>query len=235
MISKCGSVKIWHWAHKSKVSCDPWWEIETEWHRAWKNHFPTEWQESSHIDSSSGEKHIADIKTDKGLVIEFQHSSIKPTEVQCREAFYKNMVWVIDGARLKRSYPCFCKGFSGLRSSKIPGIFLSLLPNKCFPESWVHSSVPVYFDFQCADPIDQTDRLRDPLWCLFPGRMAGFAVVAGVPREDFIKFSSTNPDLLFAREMLENISKLFQLQRAGVERYPLVAPYRQYPRRRGRL
>ena len=228
MIAKCGKVKIWHWAHKSNASCDPWWENETPWHRAWKNHFPEAWQESSHVDSATGEKHIADIKTAAGLVIEFQHSAIQPEEVQSREAFYKNMVWVINGTRLKRDYPSFFKGFKGLKPLNIPGFFLSLFPNKCFPESWLNSSVPVYFDFQGLNPIGQTDRLRDPLWCLFPGRAEGFAVVAGVPREDFIKFSSKDPRLLFAREMFSNISQVFRekgISAAG-RGYPKVVPYR---------
>lgn len=33
-IPKCGELKIWHWAHSGKRMCDPWWENETEWHRA---------------------------------------------------------------------------------------------------------------------------------------------------------------------------------------------------------
>jgi competence CoiA-like predicted nuclease len=76
-----------------------------------ENLFPKEWQEIVHKDSATEEKHIADIKTDKGFVIEFQRSSIPPAEIKKRENFYKNMVWVIDGTRLKRDYPRFCKGF----------------------------------------------------------------------------------------------------------------------------
>ena len=45
MITKCGDLKVWHWAHKSKRVCDHWWESETEWHRAWKDTFSKEWQE----------------------------------------------------------------------------------------------------------------------------------------------------------------------------------------------
>lgn len=211
-LAKCGQVKIWHWAHKSKLSCDPWWENETEWHRTWKNHFPTEWQENIHIDSTTGEKHIADIKTNGELVIEFQHSAIHPTEIQSREAFYKNMVWVVDGTRLKRDYPRFCKGFSDFRPI-IEGIFISSFPEECFPASWLISSVPVYFDFQDSNPSDSPDGKRSPLWCLFPGRIGRYAVVAGVAREQFINFSSTAPHLLFAREALSNISELIRLQR----------------------
>ena len=24
-VAKCGEIKIWHWAHKGKRKCDPWW------------------------------------------------------------------------------------------------------------------------------------------------------------------------------------------------------------------
>ncbi len=44
-IAKCGDVKVWHWAHKGKKTCDSWWERETVWHRSWKSLYPVEWQE----------------------------------------------------------------------------------------------------------------------------------------------------------------------------------------------
>lgn len=78
MIPKCGSIKIWHWAHKSSCECDHWWENETEWHRSWKNNFPKENQEIRHKDDATGEWHIADVKTKHGHVLEFQHSFLKP-------------------------------------------------------------------------------------------------------------------------------------------------------------
>lgn len=34
-----------HWAHRGRRHCGLWWENETDWHRAWKAHFPLEWQE----------------------------------------------------------------------------------------------------------------------------------------------------------------------------------------------
>ncbi len=57
-------------------SCDPWWENETEWHRKWKGNFAEEWQEVILTDGITDEKHIADIRTPYGLVVEFQHSHI---------------------------------------------------------------------------------------------------------------------------------------------------------------
>ena len=124
VIAKCGSRKIWHWAHKSKTDCDNWWEPETEWHRAWKSNYPNDWQEVSLLNGSTGEKHIADVSTAHNLVIEFQHSHIDPQE---RKKFYKNMVWVVDGTRLKRDYPRFLKewnsdGLSEVRQTEKLGI-----------------------------------------------------------------------------------------------------------------
>ena len=75
VISKCGDIKLWHWAHYSKRDCDVWWENETEWHRNWKGKFPVEWQEVIHY-ADDGEKHIADVKTGHGCILEFQHSFI---------------------------------------------------------------------------------------------------------------------------------------------------------------
>lgn len=99
MISKCGRTKIWHWAHKSREICDPWWEYETEWHRKWKNQFPTEWQEVIHLDPVTGEKHIADVKAPSGLIVEFQSSPMSFEEMISRETFYGNMIWVVNGLR----------------------------------------------------------------------------------------------------------------------------------------
>lgn len=100
MIAKCGDVYAHHWAHYGRRKCDLWWENETEWHRAWKNQFPEDWQERIQF-AEDGEKHIADVKTEDGWVIEFQHSAIKAEERGSREAFYKRLVWVIDGKRRK--------------------------------------------------------------------------------------------------------------------------------------
>ena len=87
MVAKCGEVKIWHWAHQGRRFCDPWWENETDWHRAWKDRFPINWQEVVHH-AETGEKHIADVKTDRGWVIEFQHSPLEPEERRSRETCY---------------------------------------------------------------------------------------------------------------------------------------------------
>lgn len=97
-ISRCGKFVGWHWAHKSRSHCDPWWESETQWHLGWKNRFPPECQEVV-LQDGTGEKHIADVRSPAGVVVEFQRSTIHPDEVCARETFYKRMVWVIDGTK----------------------------------------------------------------------------------------------------------------------------------------
>ena len=87
----CGEINIHHWRHIDLEKCDFWKENETEWHRQWKEHFPIEWQEV--VVKNDGQIHRADIKTDSGLVVEFQNSSISSGEVKQRERFYGDMIW----------------------------------------------------------------------------------------------------------------------------------------------
>lgn len=182
VIAKCGTRKIWHWAHKSKTDCDNWWEPETEWHRNWKNNYLAEWQEKPFFDKRKNEKHIADVCTINNLVIEFQHSNIHPQERTSREQFYKNMVWVVDGTRLKRDYPRFIKEWKSydVYQTEKENIFKVSFPEYCFPESWLKSSVPVIFDFRGDGTLVDSEGLRNNLYCLFPqfGRNARVAVIS---------------------------------------------------------
>jgi competence protein CoiA len=104
VLSKCGAIKVWHWAHASKKHCDPWWENETEWHRNWKSLYPERFREIIHEDPATSEKHIADIKNDGGLVIEFQNSPMSVPERNSREGFYGDMVWVINGKNVQSGF-----------------------------------------------------------------------------------------------------------------------------------
>lgn len=102
-IAKCGNSKLHHWAHKVLNNCDKWWESETQWHRDWKNFFPKEWQEVIHFDNITNEKHIADIKTNNGLVIELQNSPMNYEELNSRELFYDNMIWIVNAKEFKKN------------------------------------------------------------------------------------------------------------------------------------
>lgn len=146
MIAKCGEIKIKHWAHKNKRICDLWWENETEWHRDWKSHFPVVWQEAIHF-SENGEKHIADVKTDKDWVIEFQHSYLNPEERKSRNDFYKKLVWVVDGKRLKRDWPQFAEAWNN--SSAVGNAHIrKIISDECrILKDWSNDSAPIFIDF----------------------------------------------------------------------------------------
>lgn len=148
MVAKCGRVKVWHWSHKSQPPCDPWWESETEWHRNWKDNFPKEWQEIIHQDTVTGEKHIADVKNPFGLVIEFQHSTMPLEEMQAREAFYGEMIWIVDGLRgdLDKNY--FNMGLNHSPIQKNPLAYAVHWWGKSrLLHNWGESKAKVYIDF----------------------------------------------------------------------------------------
>lgn len=205
VIAKCGKQRVHHWAHSRSVMCDTWWEPETEWHRVWKNNYPTDWQEVIIPDEKTGEKHIADVRTAHSLVIEFQHSHIDPKEQATRERFYQNMVWVVDGTRLKRDYPRFLKGRNDFRNTKKQGVFLVDYPEESFPSAWLESSVPVVFDFRGLETIDNISDLRNRLYCLLSIRTGRYAILAEIPRKAFITTSITGDWSLRVRNFIENL------------------------------
>lgn len=182
LIAKCGNLKINHWAHKGVRNCDPWWENETEWHRAWKGNFSNDWQEVILTDENTGEKHIADIRTSYGLVVEFQHSHIDPIERTKREAFYKKMIWIVDGTRLKRDYPRFLKSTGSFRLTNKKGYFILDSPDECFPSAWLDCKVPVIFDYMGVEKINYANDWRYPVYCLFPKSNISGSVIAIIPR-----------------------------------------------------
>lgn len=74
---------------------------ETAWHRDWKLAFPPSFREIGFVDAAKGDFHRADIFTPSGHTIEFQNSPITLAELQSREAFYPNLVWVLNGKKFK--------------------------------------------------------------------------------------------------------------------------------------
>lgn len=198
LVAKCGDFKVNHWAHKGIRNCDPWWETETEWHRTWKGNFSTEWQEIILTDELTGEKHIADIQTPHKLVIEFQHSHLDPIERKKRESFYRKMIWVVDGTRLKRDYPRFLKGKEDFRRTNKQGLFFVDFVDECFPSAWIDSSVPIVFDFKGLDTVNNIHDWRTHLYLLFPKSNVRERIVAILPRQFFVK--SVIDDNFFKRQ-----------------------------------
>lgn len=181
VIAKCGDHRVWHWAHRGVRVCDQWWEPETEWHRAWKNEFPADWQETVQF-AQNGERHVADVKTQSGMVIEFQHSFLKAEERAAREKFYLKMVWVVDGRRRKRDAAQLSKCIHPRVHGQLPYILqVAYFPEECaLLRDWNSSSVPVYFDLGNGDgtPV---------LWRRDPISRSGRAYLSPVSRESFLR------------------------------------------------
>lgn len=237
MTAKCGNQRIHHWAHKGARSCDHWWEPETPWHRAWKREFQDTWQEVILRDELA-QKHVADVRTDLGLVLEFQHSYLSPLERQSREAFYRNMSWIVDGMRRKRDLPRFMEGRRSFQISPWQGVYTTPFPQECFPQDWLDSAVPVFFDFTGMDPIDRRTCVeRRLLWGLLPGRADGCAVIVALDRQRLVLSARTRPQIIPARKMVDALGARFRALRAQavieVRRYPIDRAWRRRrPRRR---
>jgi competence protein CoiA len=236
MVAKCGEFKVWHWAHKGRRACDVWWENETEWHRAWKGRFPETWQEVVH-QADNGEKHIADVNTDQGWVIEFQHSHIRPEERRSRDAFYPKLVWVVNGARRKRDSVQFLNALN--RGRPIGSNARIRIPSSdecAILGEWAGSHAPVFIDFGVGPT----------LWWILSGTPGGSADVAPFSRSDFIEIHRGGATQK-AREFEEFVNELrnpvsrnksHSLTQASKRADPLAAPvvprYQMYTNRRRR-
>ena len=93
LTAKCGKIVTHHWAHKAD-DCDPWWEPESEWHRAWKSLVPSDQTEVARAG------HRADIVRSDGTVVELQHSPISLDTILERERAYGHMAWLFDARGL---------------------------------------------------------------------------------------------------------------------------------------
>jgi len=226
LIAKCGPKNIDHWAHKSKLGCDPWWENETDWHRNWKNVFPDHWQEITHRDSN-GEKHRADVKTDEGWIIEFQHSPIKPEERQARNNFYRSLIWVVDGTKRKNDFKQFQErineGSLLFRDPKFLEIF-ELDECRLILE-WHDINALIFFDFNDPESDDEAC-----LWFLFPKTSNRMGHVVRIKRTVFINWFITNQFSDVVKESIIPLHKemLLEAKRTGVMQHNTIKKSLEY-------
>ena len=226
-ISKCGNQRIHHWAHRGVRTCDSWWEPETPWHRNWKGQFPHAWQEVIQH-AATGERHIADVRTEHRLVLEFQHSHLRLEERAAREKFYGNMIWIVDGTRLKRDLPRFSEGYRSLRRSPWQRVYATPFPEECFPNGWLECRAPVFFDFAGTEPLARdTPVERRYLWGLLPGRAHGHAVVVAFERQTLVHAAHQRPQIVPYMKMVHVLAERFRAARAlamqEARRYPVKA------------
>jgi competence protein CoiA len=221
MVAKCGEVKLWHWAHHGSRLCDHWWENETEWHRTWKGRFPTDWQEVVQR-AESGEKHVSDVKTDRGWVIEFQRSYLKPEERRSRDMFYPKLIWVVDGTRRTRDAEQLLNAWrDGTAVGGSPNMRKTFSDSCLLLREWTSGKSPVFFDLGEEQVI---------WWLIAPGAN-GFAYVTPYSRAQFIKAHRSAATEQAAREFdgfINDVPKLVAAYESsvamrrleGIQRYP---------------
>lgn len=103
MTQKKGTQMIWHYAHKSLNNCIDYYDNKGEWHRKMQDMFPEKNREI--VENFGMYKHIYDILTDNGVIIEFQHSPLSLDDFKkrtkdyiFRSVFHKTArpIWVFD-------------------------------------------------------------------------------------------------------------------------------------------
>ena len=142
VISKCGNIKIWHWAHAVKTDACAYKEM-SEWHI--KHQLAAEingWKLEQKIGNDAIGYRIADCMY-KNNIIELQKSSISDNEIVMRNAHYnvfgKNIHWLFD----------FRDKADNLRFTAENGIVK-------FKQSWARKTIIVLFDY-----IDNNNK---PIW-----------------------------------------------------------------------
>lgn len=211
-----GDVRVPHWAHVNREVCDTWHEAKGEWHIKWQDAFPENWRECLVVKEQ--ERHIADIKTEYGMVIEFQHSAMDREEQEKREKFYGNMIWVVDGMRLKNDKARFVtnaeraiKPLLNPRSRQPTGFWIVVDIKSVFPRAWLNCSVPVLFDFG-----------MDSLFCLFPERTRqGYGIAFMVSRAQLIYTANNNPQFVgrIPADFLADVSRALDRQNTMRQRH----------------
>ncbi len=231
LIARCGEIKIHHWAHKKKCN-DHWWENETEWHRNWKNQFPSEWQEIIQKDES-GEKHIADVKTSSGWTIEFQHSAISREERDSRDNFYNKLIWIVDGTRRKTDIKQFDNLMYDARTISNEPLILRIfsgywLERFRLNQEWGSSKSLVLFDFGKSE-VSYRDKYSSnkDLWLIHPSKDSTY--ITSFSKDSFIEMMNSSHSDEVYKMLLDPIqTKLREVDEQEEKRIlTLAKPVRQ--------
>ena len=209
VVSKCGAVRIPHWAHKNLHDCDAWSEGKTDWHIEWQDKFPREWQEITIRKNDIVHRADVCVPGDNGehvAIIEFQHSYLEQEELTAREEFYHNLIWVVDIASKKRDKTRFLK----IKSFMPPRdggwhLFENCFLERLFPKAWLNCKAPVFFDFANAGELD-----GGVVYCLYPNLIAGKRFVGCYTKDGFLvecKSKSIFPQM---QNIVNDIEKLCQ-------------------------
>lgn len=203
LVAKKGPQKAHHWCHIGKNNlCDDWYQPKGPWHLYWQNKFPKEMQEV--IIQKDSLKHIADIKTNMGIVLEVQYSPMTASEARKREEFYGTMMWVVSMAERER-HRNFLEEFEKQkkRLCQTNQSLWSLKKEfeKVLPSAWVSSNKFIWLDCHGTMLNPESD---EDLICIAPKvKDDAFRICAQVNRDKFVSMCFDGSILEFERELRE--------------------------------
>lgn len=99
------------------------------------------------LDHQTGERHIADVYSEKDVVLEFQSYSIDPEEMRARENFYKKLVWIVNGRNNESDSFYFDEYLVGTTSGDPMLKNLKWFGRSKLLAKWSQSTKHVYLDF----------------------------------------------------------------------------------------
>ena len=103
---------------------------------------------------ATGERHYADVRTDRPLVIEFQNSPISSSTIHIREAFYGDMVWVINASGFKDNFNLASEVTMGLKR------ITNALPTK---EGGIRSKFDAEIEKQETETFTTEQQIKDAI------------------------------------------------------------------------
>jgi hypothetical protein len=72
----------------------------------------------------------------------------------------------------------------------LTGVYTVNSPKEHFPRMWLESRVPILFDYVGQPEDAAVDPNQAIIWCLYPERAEGTALVAAYKRSDFVALAT---------------------------------------------
>ena len=169
LVARKGLVREDHWWHINGRRCDPWYQPKGLWHLYWQNKFPSENQEVVVTKEVGGKiiRHIADVRTEKSVVLEVQWSPLSLEAIAEREAFYGNMLWLAGMQRTEGDHAFLHAIVHGNIPISIGTEQAWVVEDRgrISQQKWCYATKPVVFDFAGTKDLPESE---EPLYCLLP-------------------------------------------------------------------
>lgn len=219
LVARKGKFRAAHWWHVNGRRCDSWYQPKGPWHRYWQNMFPEDWQEVVLERMVDGQfvRHIADIRTKGGIVVEVQYSPISIESINEREHFYENMLWIVNMRRVESDLwlETHIKRTEHLIEKNSVRTWVLDDSELMMQQKWCYAHKPVVFDF---DGFFDRPESEKSLVCLLPqGDMFKERVCVEVERKRLIALLRKGCVGQLFRQWKEMSSDIIELYRIDKE------------------